>query len=323
MLLRRDLMNRHRRHQLAVVLAIATTLTACSDSTSEPASAAPSLSAETASFDLAAGVDQRYLLGIFSDDGGSVVDGTISLDFVYLDGEIPDDPAIQDVPAEFLPVAGSDERAIADAPHVADPGDGTGAYRTGDIRFDRPGNWEVRATVEIDGDTVTVDEAFEVQPDQVVPSAGEPAPLTENRTVEDTDVESTSIDSRADNGILPDPELHHQTIAAAIASGRPTMIVVSTPTYCVSRFCGPITDTVQSLATDYPGVNFVHLEVWNDYEAQSVNAAAAEWILPDGPDGGGGNEPWVFLIGGDGTIAQRWDNVTNAAELSAALDATV
>jgi hypothetical protein len=34
-------------------------------------------------------------------------------------------------------------------------------------------------------------------------------------------------------------------VADAIAAGRPVMVVGSTPVFCVSRFCGPITDAVQ------------------------------------------------------------------------------
>ena len=64
----------------------------------------------------------------------------------------------------------------------------------------------------------------------------------------------------------------------------------------------------------------MHLEVWDDYEESVVTKSAAEWIFPDGPEGGGGNEPWVFLIDSNGVITQRWDNVTNEAQLRAALD---
>ena len=73
------------------------------------------------------------------------------------------------------------------------------------------------------------------------------------------------------------------TVATAIASGRPTMVVISTPVYCVSQFCDPITDLVPLLAGEHQDrMNFVHIEVWRDFEAKTVNKAAAEWILPPG-----------------------------------------
>jgi hypothetical protein len=100
------------------------------------------------------------------------------------------------------------------------------------------------------------------------------------------------------------------------------MVVVSTPVFCVSRFCGPITDAVGDLARRYGDrMDFVHLEVWRDFEAQEINPAAAEWIWPD--QQGDAAEPWVFLVGADGTIMQRWDNVATEASLARAVEALV
>lgn len=304
---------------------VATTLAfivGCSDANvdAEPPSETPDVVAETASFDLAAGVDQRYLLGLFATEGGSIVDGSVVLDFATVDtGE---SETIEDVDATYVPVAGFDQREPSSEPHVAEPGDGTGAYQADSVVFPRPGNWEVTATLQIGDSSVTTTDAFEVLPERIVPAPGEPAPRSMNKLAGDASVEPTAIDSRASDGVVPDPELHAITVAGAIDTGRPTMVVVSTPTYCVSRFCGPITDTIDELRESYgDSVNFVHLEVWDNYEESIVTKASAEWIFPNGPDGGGGNEPWVFLIGSDGVITDRWDNVTNETQLRQALDA--
>jgi hypothetical protein len=308
----------------ATLIAAVALLSGCGSGSNEPADgatpAAPSaIAAETASFDLAAGVDQRYLLGLFATEGGSIIDGTITLDFETVDDGDP--MTIDDVKATYVPVAGFDQRSPSDTPHVAEPGEGTGAYQADAVTFSRPGNWQVTATVDIDGETVRTTDAFEVLTERIVPGPGDPAPRSTNRLPGEAGVEPTAIDSRAVDGQVPDPELHAITVADSIDSGRPTMVVVSTPTYCVSRFCGPITDTIDELRESYSEwVNFVHLEVWDDYEASVVTKAAAEWIFPDGPDGGGGNEPWVFLIDRTGVITQRWDNVTNETQLRAALD---
>ena len=96
--------------------------------------------------------------------------------------------------------------------------------------------------------------------------------------------------------------------------------MVSTPVYCVSRFCGPITDEIDELAREYGDrVAFVHLEVWQDFEEQVVNPAAQEWIFPR--DGSDAREPWVFVIGADGVVQARFDNVATDAELRAAVEA--
>ena len=167
--------------------------------------------------------------------------------------------------------------------------------------------------------TIAGSGAFQVVAEPVYPAPGQPALETENLTVDSTDAPPEAIDSRAQDGAeIPDPELHRTTIADAIAAGRPAMVVISTPVYCISRFCGPITDVVGSLQPEYgDAVDFIHLEVWRDYDGQVVNQAAADWVYRDGNL----TEPWVFLIGSDGTIVQRWDNVVTTEELRAALDA--
>lgn len=152
----------------------------------------------------------------------------------------------------------------------------------------------------------------------LVPSVGDPAPTVDNQTV-DSEGRTVAIDSRAqgEDGEVPDPHLHDTTIATALDQGRPIVVVVSTPTYCVSQFCGPITQTIGELADRYgDAAEFIHLEVWRDFDAGDLNDAAAAWIQTEQ----GGNEPWVFLVGADSTIQARWDNVLDEAELVEALD---
>ena len=78
-----------------------------------------------------------------------------------------------------------------------------------------------------------------------------------------------AIDSRARGGEpIPDPELHTTSIADAIAAGHPALVVFSTPVYCVSRFCGPVTDLVAELAAEYGDrADFIHVEIYRDFEA--------------------------------------------------------
>ena len=84
--------------------------------------------------------------------------------------------------------------------------------------------------------------AFEVLADSAIPAPGDQAPLIRQPLANDAAVDPKSIDSRAaSDRPIPDLELHDITIADAITAGRPTVVVISTPTFRVSRFCGPIT----------------------------------------------------------------------------------
>lgn len=55
--------------------------------------------------------------------------------------------------------------------------------------------------------------------------------------------------------------------------GRPALVVFSTPTYCMSRFCGPVTDMVSGLAKDYSDrADFILVEIWRDFKKQEIIA---------------------------------------------------
>jgi hypothetical protein len=62
---------------------------------------------------------------------------------------------------------------------------------------------------------------------------------------------------------------------------------------------------------------FVHVEIWRDYQQQVINQAAADWLYRDGNL----TEPWVYLIGADGTILDRWATLFRRDEVAAALGA--
>lgn len=335
----------HRRRLVVLLVLLALALTACggrggragdgsapngaaSDTTALNAGAKDDrFVAQVASFELVAATDQRFLAGLAGNGSGTVVSfGTVELDFSYLGTRTDplEKPARRGTArAAFLPVAGQQVDASAAGPREVRPSEGLGVYAADPVRFDAPGYWAVKVKAIIDGKAVSANATFEVKPEPQLPFPGRPAPRTANPVAGAAGVEPASIDSRArDGAAVPDEVLHRTSIADAVAAGRPTVVVVSTPVYCVSRFCGPITDAVQKLADRYEAdgrdVAFVHLEVWRDFEKKLVNPAAREWITPK--DGiGDTQEPWVFLIGADGNVKERLDDVVGDQALADAV----
>ena len=160
---------------------------------------------------------------------------------------------------------------------------------------------------------------FAVGEEPALPAPGDPALETENLTLDSEGVPEAAIDSRAvTGGEIPDPELHRWTITRAVQEGRPAVVVFGTPVYCVSQFCGPVTDMVQDLSHRYDDrAVFIHIEIWDDYETQQVNQAALDWLqLPSGDL----TEPWLYLIGSDGTIADRWSSLWSEDEVASELE---
>ncbi|MDP8953877.1 MAG: hypothetical protein M3N37_02950 [Actinomycetota bacterium] len=286
---------------------------------------ADALNALVASYDLAADRPQRFMVGLVTNDQQLVSFGEARLSFAYLgegQGAPPPEPGPEAI-AAWQPIPGQDLTEVPDAPRVVSGSEGTGVYAARDVTFARPGFWQVDVAVEVDGQTKRAEAAFQVHPEPVIVAPGDAAPPSENHLPGAQGVPVKAVDSRAEpDGTVPDPELHQLTVAEALASGKPTMVVVSTPVYCVSRFCGPITDAVQELARRHGGaMNFVHIEVWKDFEAKILNEAAADWIYPPGAEDA--VEPWVWVVGADGVVTERFDNVASEAELAAAVEAAI
>ncbi|HUP84429.1 MAG TPA: hypothetical protein VM143_02070 [Acidimicrobiales bacterium] len=280
--------------------------------------------AQVASYELVAGQDQRFLAALAGNGTGKIVSfGAVDLEFFYLGTRNdPIDPPQKkfDAPATFFPVAGQHLDPNEHGPREARPSEGIGVYAAEKVNFDEAGYWGVRVNATIDGKAIEASSSFEVVAEPQLPFPGQPAPRTDNPVTGAAGVAPAAIDSRAGDGApAPDAALHTTSVAAALAAGKPTVVVVSTPVYCVSQFCGPITDSVAALAASYGDkVAFVHLEVWKDFEKKLVNPAAAEWISPRNGVGDT-KEPWVFLVGGDGTVKQRFDNVVGDVALEAAV----
>lgn len=308
---------------LALVLLAACGGNGSPDADPEASAEADQIAPKVASYDLAVGT-QRFMVGLVTQDNELIGGGQVDMKFAYLGTreEQTSGQVVGQAEADFLPIpADADGPApeVPDQPSLLPSAQGSGVYAT-QATFDKPGFWGVVVEADVAGEGVwTGRSTFEVMDKHRFPWLGEDAPRSENLTAASTDAPRAAIDSRAREGRdLPDPELHQMTVASSIASGKPTLLVVSTPTYCVSRFCGPITDMVQGLEKTYSDrANFVHVEVWRDFEKQEINRAAAEWMLR----GETALEPWVFLIDGGGKITGRWDNVATKGEIEPALKA--
>lgn len=316
------------RRMLAMLLAALLLLGACGggsddEETEESSDEATTYVAQVASYELVAGREQRFLTGIVASGTGAVVSfGTVDLEFFYLGTrEEPVDPPEPRGSAEatFIPIAGRGVPEEEDEPREVRPSEGLGVYEATGVTFDEAGTWGLRVEATIDGEDVIANTAFPVRAEPRVPAAGMPAPRTENPTIASLGANSPALDSRADEDeAVPDPEMHETTVAAALAAGRPVVLVISTPVYCVSQFCGPITDRVGELQETYGDrAEFIHIEVWEDFEEKKINAAAREWLQPGGT--GDLQEPWVFLVGGDGIVKERFDNVASDKQLEDAV----
>ncbi len=284
----------------------------------------PSLAIRSANFDLAVGEDRRLLLAVFTHRGERVAGGTIEVRLAHLGAEQGGEAALgPPMTATFLPISGLDIPAPDPGPAVVGTDALTGVYRL-DVDLDAPGFWGVSVTADLVGiGTLEGKTYFPVLEAPGIIDVGDPAPRTPNVVRADVAAGRAApqaLDSRLRSAEERDRAavLHDTRVDDSVAAGRPVLIVISTPVYCMSLFCGPLTDYIVDVAERHGDrADFVHIEVWEDFEEERLNPAAAAWIQTESD----GREPWVFLVDATGTVIARWDNVIDPDELDAALSA--
>lgn len=194
------------------------------------------------------------------------------------------------------------------------PSNTRGMYTT-KLNFDQPGKWGLEIDVlDENAKTLRTEIAFEVGEITDAPSAGVPAVASKNKTLSD-------VESLADltTGSLQDEELYQITIADAIETGLPTVIVMASPAFCTNAVCGPQVDVLQELKDKYKGkANFIHVDFYDnpqgiqgDLDNAVVSPTILEWNLP--------STEWSFVIDRQGIVSARFESFAAYEEIEEAL----
>jgi hypothetical protein len=145
-----------------------------------------------------------------------------------------------------------------------------------------------------------------------VPDVGDPAPPSETPTISSTRGDLSKLTTETP----PDEALLQHSVADSIKAKVPFVVTFSTPKYCTSRTCGPVVDVVEDVAERYEDddLRFIHVEVYEDNDpALGFNRWMQEWKLT--------TEPWTFLVGANGRIAERFEGPVSVHELEDAIEA--
>ncbi len=183
-----------------------------------------------------------------------------------------------------------------------------------DLDFDRAGTWRVEIEVVQDGDPAVAELVFEVGESTSAPDVGDPAVRSVTKTLED-------VGSLAElsTGSKQDEDLYQTTLAAAVDSGMPTVVVFASPAFCTNAVCGPQVEVLKELKELYKEqANFVHVdfyenphEIQGDLDRARISPAVTEWSLP--------SIEWTFVIDGEGTVTARFEGFATLSEVEAAL----
>lgn len=191
-----------------------------------------------------------------------------------------------------------------------------GAY-TAAPEFDRRGTWEVQVKFD-SGTGERVGSTFlQVEQDSSAPSVGDQAPLTTSKTA--STVEEVEQISSA---FTPDPRFYSLSLDEALTNGRPTVVLFSTPAFCVTQTCGPQLEVLGDLMEEHDDqIDFIHVEIFDniremldtgDSTIGQVAQPVTDWNLI--------TEPWTFFVDSDGIITARFEQFTTFGELSEATE---
>lgn len=120
----------------------------------------------------------------------------------------------------------------------------------------------------------------------------------------------------------PEPcPFHDVSVHEVLASGRPLALLIATPALCQTAYCGPVLETLITEMAEFPSITPLHLEFWANGGEVGGNYADPDIRLAEPvADLGLTFEPSLFVVGRDGLVVDRIDNLFDQAELRAALD---
>lgn len=166
-------------------------------------------------------------------------------------------------------------------------------------------------TVRVDGMDPSEPAGVQVGDTSVVPIIGDRAPASVTPTSANNDLAAISTDT------TPNPRFYEHSLASVLGTGVPVVVVFATPALCTSAACGPMLDVVDDVSARFDEVEFVHVEVYTNLQADNADElelapAVIEWGLP--------SEPWVFVMNGEGMVVDSFEGSVSEEELTAAID---
>ena len=182
---------------------------------------------------------------------------------------------------------------------------------------DREGWWGAELDIRTPADDLTgMRLRFFVLPRSRDPGLGDAAPRSTQPVLRDV-AGITEIDT----AIPPNPTFHQLTVAEAIDTGNPVVVVFATPAFCQTRFCGPVlAEAVAPMAAQFPGqIEIVHIEPFDLAVISAGNLVG----VPEMEEWGLVTEPWVFVLDRSGRVVAKFEGIVEAEEIANVLAALI
>lgn len=190
------------------------------------------------------------------------------------------------------------------------------------FNFTQPGTWGVEARLpRADGSIEYVEVLMPVGAATESVDVGDEPPRSTNRTIADV-----SDIAELTTGSMRNPELYQTTVADAMDSGKPTVVVFASPAFCTNAVCGPQVEVLSNISDQFgEQANYIHVdlfenpqEIQGDLSRAILSPLLEEWGLV--------SQEWSFVLDREGVITGRFENFAPESELvdslQVALDAS-
>lgn len=270
---------------------------------------------------LVAGRAQRIPLGVVTPGPGDAGAGAEAVALpaddspieisIFFDGELVDEQSVQGR------IVNHDHVGDADPDHQH-----ANLFRYYPLRatLPQPGIYdlEIAVTDDATGETATAMMPVQIfDPSEVVvPLPGTAFPAITTPTFDDP----AGVDQLCTR-FEPCP-FHTTSASDILAAGKPMALLVATPAFCSTAYCGPVVDTLVEESGAFPNVEFVHVEVYaNTDEVEGNYQDSRIGLAPAVEAIGLTFEPALFLVDSGGQLVDRIDNVFDETEVAEALAA--
>ncbi|MEM7801257.1 MAG: hypothetical protein AAF633_18840 [Chloroflexota bacterium] len=170
------------------------------------------------------------------------------------------------------------------------------------------GNYGFQADIiTADGDQTSANFAVAFAAESISPGVGEMGLASQNRVLAD----GFELEALTSDGV-PDPVFYEKKIGDILANGKPSVIAFNTPAFCQTAICAPVLNAIKGVEADLGDeIDFVHVEIYSDFQELTVDQVIVEWQLQ--------SEPWTYIIDGNGIIQERMAGPVSNAELTGVL----
>lgn len=258
-------------------------------------------------FVIAAGVEQRIPIAVVEDEASATLDDQAELPVrVTIGGDV-----ITELTA--VPYVVTHEH-FGEKEQKAHQHSTLYRYYPLRITLPKPGVYDVIVSFPTGTASLQV-QAFNQQ-DIRIPLQGSKFPSVQTPTI-DNQLDMDTLCTRS-----PQCPFHNHNVADLLQRNKPFALLIATPAFCATAYCGPVVETLIEASKNYPEIAMIHSEVYANTKEVSGNYQDERLIKASLVDELNLNfEPALFLVNNKGFVADRLDNLFDAQELDEVLAA--